>query len=850
MKVDKVRISNFRSIIDSGEVIIDEKITILLGKNEQGKTNFLKALESFKKDYEEDDLCYLSDSRDYDPSEIPLITVYFKLDHHDQKLLKRFSSKFSDTTEIVITKYFDNHYEIEKPKIDKILEDSQEDIRKVNDSINKHLVEIENKLALSNKTDKQKHINWLISLQMPDGGFSHIPGQSSHITYTYFAVKALIELGALDRINKQKLIEFILSIQHPDGGFGHLPSQPPQAQFTCDAILLLKELKALNKTDKQKHINWLISLQMPDGGFSHIPGQSSHITYTYFAVKALIELGALDRINKQKLIEFILSIQHPDGGFGHLPSQPPQAQFTCDAILLVKELEIDLIHNFKEATQTLSKLPLDTDEIRSRIETLFDIFKNLKEQEFSSIVEDIEKIKKKMKINSKSNILKEVLNLISNFVYFDSIDIIEDKISMNEYLENKEKNGTFSNLFQLAGLNIENIKKIKDHHRRKRAFRNASATITGLINNSWTQEKVRVNIDIDGDQILVFIEDDAGAKADPPSKRSDGFRWFLSFYINFMAGTKGELKNAILLLDNPGWILHPSGQKDFLNTLEKMAENNQIVLATHSPFLIDKNKLERIRIVERRADGAGTKIYEKFYDSIYDSLQVIRAAIGADISDSLFGHKNNIVVEGYSDKLYLEAMANYLKKKKREVITLSNVMINGAGGADKIVYLLSWHKAEGYNVIGILDNDNKGNKAITEIKNKNLEIDVEKDVLKLDEIDDEFKGKGIEIEDLFDDEFFNKAVSIAYKEIFERKLEKTDINIDELPQEGLRTKKYERFFRENKLGGFDKIKIAMEIKKMLEKERITEGELGNSIDNFEKLFKKINEKFGSRGLKL
>ena len=317
-----------------------------------------------------------------------------------------------------------------------------------------------------------------------------------------------------------------------------------------------------------------------------------------------------------------------------------------------------------------------------------------------------------------------------------------------------------------------------------------------------------------------------------------------------MAGTKGELKNAILLLDNPGWILHPSGQKNLLETLEKIAENNQIVLATHSPFLIDKNKLERIRIVERRPDGEGTKIYEKFYDSIYDSLQVIRSAIGADISDSLFGHKNNIVVEGYSDKLYLEAMANYLKKRKQVTINLSKVTINGAGGADKIIYLLSWHKAEGYNVLGILDNDNEGNKAITEIRNRNLEIDVENDILKLDEIDDEFKGKGIEIEDLFDNEFFNKAVNRVYKDIFERKLEKKHIKIDELSQESLRTKRYERFFRENELGGFDKIKTAKEIKKMVEKGRIKKGELGNAISNFDKLFRKIKEKFGTQGLKL
>ena len=64
MRIKKVRIRNFRSIIDSGEISLDDKITVLLGKNEQGKTNLLKALESFGREYkyENDDLSYLISS--------------------------------------------------------------------------------------------------------------------------------------------------------------------------------------------------------------------------------------------------------------------------------------------------------------------------------------------------------------------------------------------------------------------------------------------------------------------------------------------------------------------------------------------------------------------------------------------------------------------------------------------------------------------------------------------------------------------------------------------------------------------------------------------------------------------
>ena len=59
MRVQKIQVKNFLSIKDCGQVRIDEKITVLIGKNESGKTNFLKALESFNGDYQytDEDLC-------------------------------------------------------------------------------------------------------------------------------------------------------------------------------------------------------------------------------------------------------------------------------------------------------------------------------------------------------------------------------------------------------------------------------------------------------------------------------------------------------------------------------------------------------------------------------------------------------------------------------------------------------------------------------------------------------------------------------------------------------------------------------------------------------------------------
>ena len=79
MEIEKVRIQNFRSIKDSNEVNIDDKVTSLIGKNDNGKTNFLKALEFFNKEYKyaKDDLCSYSEKEGIGAKDIEMITIWF-----------------------------------------------------------------------------------------------------------------------------------------------------------------------------------------------------------------------------------------------------------------------------------------------------------------------------------------------------------------------------------------------------------------------------------------------------------------------------------------------------------------------------------------------------------------------------------------------------------------------------------------------------------------------------------------------------------------------------------------------------------------------------------------------------
>lgn len=435
-----------------------------------------------------------------------------------------------------------------------------------------------------------------------------------------------------------------------------------------------------------------------------------------------------------------------------------------------------------------------------------------------------------------------LLNQLPTFILHENVDHLEDQLGLNEFI-NTDKNGehrTFQNLLTLTDLDPERLKQA-DQGQRLPLTRKASAEITGLVNESWTQESLSIDINVDGDVLTVYLDDESGSM-DQPSNRSKGFQWFLGFYVNFTAGTQGEFENSILLLDDPGVYLHPSGQKDLLNTLVELTDENQIIYNTHSPFLIDKDRLDRIRILEK-ADGTnGTAVSTEFHHNDGDVLAPIRAAFGATLSDSLFGNRQNVLVEGYSDKILLDAFSKYFRRRNRTSSSLDpdRISVINVGGANKMPYFTKLIDTEGYDYLAFLDDDSKGRQTKTGLID-DAEVEGDRVVL-LGDIVDGFNGVEAEIEDLFDNEFYYNAVLSSYDDIFdEEQLEQ--VEMDEIPETSI-AKKFENHFEDQSLGRFDKIRVAKEIRSITEQDDCDDEQVGDTtIENYRAMFEEINSAF-------
>ena len=121
-------------------------------------------------------------------------------------------------------------------------------------------------------------------------------------------------------------------------------------------------------------------------------------------------------------------------------------------------------------------------------------------------------------------------------------------------------------------------------------------------------EADKLKVTADGQYLKVVVEDDLGVDIEL-DQRSEGFQWLVSFFVVFFAEAMDKHKNAILLLDEPGMSLHGLKQRDFRDTISRLAEKNQTIYTTHSPFLVGPDELDIVRVVEMKSRKEGTKVH-------------------------------------------------------------------------------------------------------------------------------------------------------------------------------------------------------------------------------------------------
>lgn len=242
----------------------------------------------------------------------------------------------------------------------------------------------------------------------------------------------------------------------------------------------------------------------------------------------------------------------------------------------------------------------------------------------------------------------------------------------------------------------------------------ASVELTQQIIRVWNPddnkaEASKLKLTADGQYLKVVVEDNIGVEVEL-DQRSEGFQWLVSFFIVFFAEVKGKHQNTILLLDEPGVSLHALKQREFRKTISLLADKNQTLYSTHSPFLVGPDELDIVRVVELTDRNVGTKVHTTVSSSDPAALLPLQEALGYDLAQSLFANQRNLILEGLTDYWYVEAISNLLKDGG-ETFLHEKIALVPANTASKVVYFATILTSHNLKVAALLDSDNAGDQA-------------------------------------------------------------------------------------------------------------------------------------------
>jgi predicted ATPase len=184
---------------------------------------------------------------------------------------------------------------------------------------------------------------------------------------------------------------------------------------------------------------------------------------------------------------------------------------------------------------------------------------------------------------------------------------IHGSVDLKELAENPEKYPQTVKLLRYGGvLNIKEDLLKADFTRVDNLLHNASEKISALLQQHWSQsQNVRVHIAKTESRLEIRIGE-KNCRVEP-ERRSQGMKYFLNFLIAFIELIEGKEKGKLVLLDDPGLMLHPKGQRDLLKLIKRMAAHNQVVYCTPSPYMLEEELLPNIRYVHR-VQGEPTQV--------------------------------------------------------------------------------------------------------------------------------------------------------------------------------------------------------------------------------------------------
>ncbi len=712
MQLTGFRIQNFRSIVDTGwQQLAHDNITSLIGQNESGKTSILEGLKAFH------DGKLIEDMMRSDLS-LPKVTCGFKLISKDLAKLLDLKKLDPKIRAIIGT--------IETITITRVWEDDMDSYLVMGDALQEIFKENTDQV-------KQRETVVMEKLKSMIKEVADATVEVNNATDEFALTREKVESVKLRISELKKTIRKFSSREKKD---------KLKKEMTEEEEMLVK----LNEALSIKHKRLEEKLEILNA-LGEKQGASKKLEETDHQIREKNDALLGEQENLREILQMT----------GMYPTEKEQR-----AAEIREEICRTEIEKLKSEILQLQK-SYDTQLLA--IEFVFD------GMTFDSAVKSAEKeIESRLKYFSSTELAAEIFKFLPDFELFEDFSsLLPNRIDLEDIVRaNKRAEGYKAaiNFLTITGLEYSFFQQPSSRI-LKQKIENLNGELTLNFQDFWRQNvgkknKIKINFELShydhtnpeksGKPYLEFWIKDEQERL-YPKQRSRGVRWFLSFFLELKATALDKNnRNKVLLIDEPGVSLHARAQEDVLAVFDDIKEQMQIIYTTHSPHLIDVNKLYRILAVQRAVEDdmkSETMVFSarSLNAATADTLSPIYSTMGARLSQQeIIKSFNNVIVKDLATYYFLKAIIT-LTGFKKECYFLP------ASGAESIPMMVNILIGWGLDYI-VLNFGNGEEKTIHEKLRKDLfdsKVDLAKEQMILME-------DYMDAEDLFSTIDFKKSI--------------------------------------------------------------------------------------------
>lgn len=712
MQLVAFKIKNFRSIIDTGwHQLAHDNITSLIGQNESGKTSILEALKAYH------DGRLIEDMLRSDLS-LPQVSCKFAFKYSevenriDKRRLNPELRKLIQSVEFIsLTRVWeddmDSHMEM-GDELQEIFKERDDQIRERELKVLENLEHLNKDIATASK---------------------NLNKASEEVDWTADKVETVRNrMSAL----KRKMRKFSARDKR-----GELKTELDQEE---EMLSKLKEtlIQKKNKQEEKKDI--LDALEEKNSVCSRLN-----------EIREISEDKKAELVSLQEQLKQTLQMT---------------GMYTTEREQRAAEIREEILRT--DIDRLKSELAEHEQEQSIQLLSLEFVFEGMSiENATQSATKEINSLKE---FYSSAELAEEIFKIVPDFELFEDFSsLLPNRIDLEDIMRaNRRAEGYKAaiNFLTITGLEYSFFQQPSSRI-LKQKIENLNGELTLNFQDFWRQNvgknhKIKINFELShydhtipeksGKPFIEFWIKDEQERL-YPKQRSRGVRWFLSFFLELKATAMDKSqRNKVLLIDEPGVSLHARAQEDVLKVFDDIKEQIQIIYTTHSPHLIDVNKLYRILAVQRAVEDdmkSETLVYSarSLKSATADTLSPIYSTMGARLSQQeIIKSSNNVIVKDLASFYFLKAVTA-LTGFEKECYFLP------ASGADSIPTMVNILIGWGIDYI-ILNFGNAQEKSIHEqLRKENYDNKIDlakKQMLFLDEYQD--------TEDLFSTIDFKKFV--------------------------------------------------------------------------------------------